>query len=299
MRNKSGRDIIKLLLPALFVFWSSLSFGVTVSGPDGEKATFPALQVFFWDDYSDLPLWQAVEHIPVGLYRNFVVPGCVYVTLSADWLRTNGGQRYLRGVQGGIVIHDLFRAVDHQSQVYVQGLVYCRTAGDVNRYVEKVTPGLSQFPAGWSCAVGSLGSSDTFWQSSSSAVWGADMLTCRGSYYYDRFVLGWLEVFSRSSSLSRTSAFDFAEFGGNTCLIQCKAELSARKFAIEAEGNELFANFTRYGYVDAPCIEPFFCWAGREQSMQPFVNGVLLAGSFMSAAVIFRKKKPKGRDRNK
>lgn len=90
-------------------------------------------------------------------------------------------------------------------------------------------------------------------------------------------------------------AYDF----GASCIPDCKTNLAVAKTAITTNGKSLIANLAGSGIATAPCFQPYFCFTGQEASFQPVVNGVLLLGSVMSSVIVFRKKKPLGRDRRK
>lgn len=206
-------------------------------------------------------------------------------------------------------------ALDPSGRVYALRIYGCKTRGDAHKLCSAFQAHVSKYygvaPPFVSCSdiypnVGELSAGDfsvlsRYWNSPPLPVdfTGKVYLVDFGAFLPDGLSVLHFYIYTQNVSMGLTSlSYDFGN-GMQVCIDECKADLAAAKTAIQTEGNSLIANLAGSGAAAAPCIQPYFCFTGQEAFFQPIVNGVLLLGTVMSSAIVFRKKKPQGRDRRK
>ena len=274
---KSGRGMLRKLLPAFFfLFFSDYSFSVPLPYPviySSDSSQSVSWKSTFPYSYSVSLLPDSSADVSVGQFQN---KGC-WLALDFDY-------------------HWSYRKVGRHYG--------CNTLGDALRLCQQMRsfiPG--DYIVGFNCLFHSIGAPNIpgFGVPPSLVGFSGQGVELYALHIVNNLFADGVEMFfwPKSNSMLLTSEFDF-NFGNGAllCINGCKADLAAKKSAIQAEGATVLTGITGSPGTTLPCFG-IFCLTGKETELQPIANTVLLIGSLGSAFIVFRKKPKKGRERNK
>lgn len=282
MQNK-GRNILKRLLPAFFIFfvmYGGCVFAAQPSGALGPAAAYP--RIVMVDGRAKLSVPGQVGDLV------FFEPGCFSAPYTADV------QNYFYHLFYCEKSGDAFRLANDLATLVVLnygGVDHFYTVnGDYDSSTDLFIDGAILVDNAWwgiFAQVGGMvcgGYCYPGWQNTT-GIYMHVRLRDGVPYFYNQYspyLFFWVSYRSAGHS------FMMPLMPAMLCIAQCKSDLASAKTSIIAEGKAIFSAFAA-GSGSLPC-NTAICLTGKESYFQPFANGVLLLGTMASGLIVFRKK---------